>query len=158
VSKSCYLSSYSDRALIGMVISRRQWISRLDNWGLRKNLNKQEWLYVAHRVRKRKRTVEAINVFLSGVQLPSKKVRKGLTNCRFDIARRWTIPRCKSRVSFAHILSGHITSFSNTTHQFRGCFVTACHTSSSKRLTRLISFHAPIDYPPSTYVPKHDFC
>ncbi|KAI1127294.1 ankyrin [Nemania abortiva] len=80
-------------------VTPRQLIKKLNDWGLRKNLNKGEWKYVGHQVKKHERRGQYYEVFLSGERLPSTKIRKGLTNYRFDLSSRYNIPRSPSPTS-----------------------------------------------------------
>ncbi|KAI0096159.1 ankyrin [Nemania sp. FL0031] len=64
----------------GFNATPRQWTSRLETWGLRKNLDAKQWRSVYSQVMKRKLQGKDSEVFLSGERLPPTKIQKGFKN------------------------------------------------------------------------------
>ncbi|KAJ8131159.1 hypothetical protein O1611_g2468 [Lasiodiplodia mahajangana] len=78
------------------LISPRQWTSRLETWGLRKNLDTKQWKSVYCQVMKRKQQGKESEVFLSGERLPPTKIRKGFKNHHLGLPRLHSTPRSLS--------------------------------------------------------------
>ncbi|KAI8951693.1 hypothetical protein F4801DRAFT_544006 [Xylaria longipes] len=67
---------------------KHQYEYQLKKWGIKKNLQKDVWRYVGHKIRKRKIVGKRSKITLFGMQLPPDKVRK-------EVQRYTTIPTAK---------------------------------------------------------------
>ncbi|KAI1359796.1 hypothetical protein F5Y08DRAFT_349396 [Xylaria arbuscula] len=65
--------------------TKHQYEYQFKKWGFKKNIHKDVWQYVGHRIQKRKRLGKKSEITLFGTQLPLEKVRK-------EVQRYTTIP------------------------------------------------------------------
>lgn len=58
--------------------SKSQYVKYFKRWKFRKSLTKEEWTPVRHKVLARKREGKESDVYLEGVLMPAKKVKRGI--------------------------------------------------------------------------------
>lgn len=56
--------------------SKAQYEHHFKIWNFRKNLKSHEWIFVNHRFNKRKRNGKESDLYVNGVLVPKKKVKK----------------------------------------------------------------------------------
>lgn len=71
-------------------ISKSEYEKYLKRWKFRKNLTKEEWTPVRHKVLARKREGKESDVYLEGVLMPAKRVKRGIgryqqTHCEMNL-------------------------------------------------------------------------
>lgn len=70
--------------------SKSQYGKYFKRWNFRKSLSKEEWKPVRHKVLARKREGKESDVYLEGVLMPAKKVKRGIgryqqTHCKMNL-------------------------------------------------------------------------
>jgi hypothetical protein len=71
-------------------LSKSQYEKYFKRWKFRKNLTKEEWTPVRHKVLARKREGKESDIYLEGVLMPAKKVKRGIgryqqTRCEVNL-------------------------------------------------------------------------
>lgn len=81
-------------------ISKSQYEDRFRKWGFRKNLKGAEWGVIRHHVSKRKREGKDSNLYVDGILVPAKKVRKETSRNTF-VSLRDPVARGKGSLALA---------------------------------------------------------
>lgn len=49
---------------------------KLEEWGFKKNRKDEDWLGISHALKRRRTDLDSADVYLNGMKLPSKRLRK----------------------------------------------------------------------------------
>jgi Clr5 domain len=75
--------------LTDITLRKSQYERHFKEWRFRKHLKKEEWAAVEHRLLKRKRALKESVVYVDGILLPPKKLRKEISRngCALGLGR-----------------------------------------------------------------------
>jgi hypothetical protein len=85
--------------------SKSQYEKYFKRWGFRKNLTKEEWTPIRQKVLARKRAGKESDVYLEGVLMPAKKVKRGIG--------RYQQTRCETNLT-SHNHGKSVTGYSGS--------------------------------------------